>query len=79
MKHVTIELTDAQQARLEEFAAQDGHASVRDYVAALIDADARAKAQERLEEMLLEGLRSPSLAWTPELMDEIRRAARSNP
>jgi antitoxin ParD1/3/4 len=73
MEHVSIPLSDAHQAFLEEQVGEDG--SIADYVAALIDADARAKAQARLEALLQEGLDSEPLDWTPELMERIKRDA----
>jgi hypothetical protein len=78
MEHVTIPLTATRQAMLEGIAAETG-VSVEEYVTALIDADTRAKAAERLEALLLEGLEGESLRWTPELMEDIRRRARLHP
>jgi hypothetical protein len=38
--------------------------------------DTKAKAQAKLEALLLEGLEGEDMAWTPALMDEIRSEAR---
>lgn len=76
MRHVTINLSEAQEAQLSERIASGEFASLDDYVAALVVAETRERAQERLEELLMEGYDSPSLRWTPALMDEIRAAAR---
>ena len=60
---------------VDEQVASGSYASAIDCVAALVQADARARAQERLEAELLKGLESPTRRWTPELMDEIRQVA----
>lgn len=77
MKHVTIPLSDAQHAALESRVSGGDYASVEEYVTALIDAEARTRAQERLEALLLEGLASPATLWTPESMEHLRQRARS--
>jgi hypothetical protein len=74
MEHVTIPLTATRQAMLEGIAAETG-VSVEEYVTALIDADTRAKAAERLEALIQEGLDSEELEWTTELKERIRRDA----
>lgn len=76
MLHVTLQLSDAQEAMLSERQAAGEFASIDAYLTALIDAETRLSAQQRLEGLLLEGVRSLSRPWTPEMMDEIRRAAR---
>lgn len=75
MRHAKVELSESQEAQLSERLAAGEFADFDAYVAALIDAETRLRAQERLEELLLEGVRSPSVAWTPQVMDEIRRGA----
>lgn len=77
MKHVRIQLSDADGALIEERTVSGDFASIDDYVAALLDAQDDERRRERLEELLLEGVRSPSIPWTPEVRAEIRRAARS--
>lgn len=76
MRHVTINLSEAQEAQLSERIAAGEFASLNDHVAALVGAETRERARGRLEELLMDGLNSEELAWTPELMDEIRGAAR---
>ena len=76
MKHVTVPLSDAQHAALAARVSQGDHASVEDYVAALVDAEARVRAQERLEELLIDGLASPATPWTQGSMEALRRKAR---
>lgn len=75
MLHVTLQLSENQEAMLAERIAAGEFASLEDYVTALVDAETRAKAQERLEALLLEGLHSEELGWTPELREQIRRDA----
>lgn len=75
MLNVTIHLSEAQEAMLSERVAAGEFASIDAYVAALIDAETAARAQARLDELLLEGLNSPELDWTPELLEEVRRDA----
>lgn len=77
MKHVTIPLSEAQHAALERRVADGDYSSVEDYVTALIDTEARARAKERLEALLLEGLASPSISWTQDSMEELRQRARA--
>ena len=72
MRHVTINLSEAQEAQLSQRIAAGEFASLDDYVAALVVAETRQRAQDRLEE----GYDSPRLRWTPRLMDEIKAAAR---
>lgn len=76
MLHVTLQLSDAQEAMLSERQAAGEFVSIDAYLTALIEAETRLNAQQRLEGLLLEGVRSPSRPWTSEVMDEIRRAAR---
>lgn len=75
MKHVTITLSDAQHAALEARVVDGVYASVTDYVAALVDAEARARAQDRLDELLLEGLRGEATAWTRDDAERLKRLA----
>ena len=75
MKHVTIPLSDAQHAALEARVADGDYASVADYVTALVDAEARARAQERLDALLLEGLRGEATPWTRDDAKRLNRLA----
>jgi hypothetical protein len=75
MEHVTIPLTATRQAMLEGIAAETG-VSVEEYVTALIDADTRAKAAERLEALLLEGLEGEATPWTDVDTARLMRLAR---
>lgn len=75
MKHVTITLTEPQQAFVESQIAEGKCPHAEACVAAAVQAAAKAWAQDKLEALLLEGLNSPTVPWTPESMDEIRREA----
>lgn len=66
MEDLHISLSDRQQAFVDEQVSAGEFASAADYVAALIDAEAKAKAQEKLEALLLEALDEdgPDEEWT---------------
>ena len=51
---------------LDDQAAAEGHANGSDYATALIRAELKAKAQERLDALLLEGLEGEATQWTDE-------------
>ena len=76
MDDIRISLSDSSKAFVDEQVTEGDFASASDYVAALIHAEAKAKAQDKLEALLLEGLEGEDIEWTPELMDEIRERAR---
>ena len=42
---------------------------------ALVDAEARTRAQERLEKLLIEGLASPATSWTRDDAERLKRLA----
>lgn len=75
MRHVTIQLSDAQEAMLSERLAHSDYASLDDFVTALLEQELRMDPQDRLEALLLEGLDGEEIEWTPALLDEIRREA----
>jgi antitoxin ParD1/3/4 len=77
MDDIRISLSDSTKALVDEELAAGHYASVAECVDALLDAGAKALAQEKLEALLLEGLESGDpVEWMPELMDEIRKEAR---
>lgn len=80
MDDLRISLSAPEQAFLGEQAASEGHATAEDYAAAVIRAELKAKAQEKLEAMLLESLNEEGEdeEWTPDLMERIRRDARQS-
>lgn len=75
MKHVSIPLSEPQQAFVDAQVAEGKFPDAEACVAAAVQAAAKAWARNRLETLLLEGYDSEELEWTPELMDEIRREA----
>lgn len=77
MKHVSIQLSDADQAFIDAQVAEGRYPDAEACVAAAVQAAKKAWAQQRLEALLLEGLGGPSRPWTHESMDEIRQVARA--
>lgn len=74
MRHVTIQLSDAQEALLSERLAHGEYASLDELVAALLAFELGTDAQDRLEALLIEGLDSEELDCSlDELFDGIRR------
>lgn len=73
MKHVSISLSDEHQAFVERQVEFGGHADASAFLATLVEA--RVRGQSQLETLLLDGLDSEELEWTPELLDEIKRDA----
>lgn len=77
MKHVSIPLSEPQQAFVESQVAEGKYPDAEACVAAVVQAAAKSWAQDKLESLLLEGMASPSAPWTSESMNEIRQAARA--
>lgn len=75
MEHVSIRLTEAQQAFVDAQLADGKYPDAETCIAAAVQAATKAWAQDRLEAELEEGFNSEELEWTPELVDEIRRDA----
>lgn len=63
------------QSFVDEQVASGDFSNAADYVSALIEAEARARAQEKLEALLLEGLDSEAEEWTKADWDELRKLA----
>ena len=72
MDDIRISLPDIEKAFVDEQVAEGDYASASDYVAALIHAQAKAKAQEKLEALLLAGLEGEDIEWTDANWDELR-------
>ena len=75
MDDLRISLSDQQQAFVDEQVASGDYSDAAQYVAALIEAEAKARAQEKLEALLLEGLDSEDEEWTEADWDELRKLA----
>ena len=63
MNSMTISLPHHLKAWVEGQVAEGRYASFSEYVRDLIRADEKAKAQSRLEDLLLEGLESETTVW----------------
>lgn len=77
MKHVSIPLSEPQQAFVDAQVAEGKYPDAETCVAATVHAAAKEWARDKLEAMLLEGLESPGAPWTAGSMNEIRSAARA--
>ena len=75
MDDLHIHLSAPEAHFLDEQAASEGHASAADYATALIRAELKAKAQERLEAELLLGLQGEATAMSDADWDSLRRRA----
>jgi antitoxin ParD1/3/4 len=75
MEDMNISLPSSQQAYVEDQVASGNYPSVSEFVAELIHADQRAKAQAKLEDLLLEGLEGEETEWTEADWDMLRRRA----
>lgn len=64
-------LSAARAAFVEQEVEAGGYTNASEYLETLVD----AAAQQKLERLLMEGVRSEELAWTPELLQQIRRDA----
>ena len=72
MDDLRISLSDPLQTFVDEQVATGDYSNAADYVAALIQAEAKARAQEKLEALLLEGLDSEETEWTEADWDDLR-------
>lgn len=75
MEDLHISLSDRQQAFIDEQVAAGDYSDPAAYVAALIEAEARAQAQVKLENLLLEGLASEETDWTEADWQALERRA----
>ncbi|WP_155748744.1 type II toxin-antitoxin system ParD family antitoxin [Scytonema sp. UIC 10036] len=75
---MNISLPDSMRVYVEEQVASGSYSSASEYFRELVRLDQKRKAQERLEGMLLESLRSgPATAMTPQDWEDIRQAVRA--
>ena len=75
MDDIRISLSDPLQSFIDEQVATGDYSDTAAYVGALIEADAKARAQEKLEALLLEGLDGEETEWTEADWDELRKLA----
>ena len=79
METMNIAMSDDLIAFVKSQTAIDGHASGDDYIRALIMAERKRQAINKLEALLLEGLQGPSLPVDQDFWDSIRREALEGP
>ena len=75
MRHDPIELSPEHRAFAEQAAEAGGFATISEYVETLVEADRRARVQERLDAFLLEGLEGPFTEWTEADTDRLKHRA----
>ena len=73
MDNLNISLPATQQSFVEDQVTDGHYPSVSEYLSDLIRADQKAKAQEKLEALLLEGLEGEDSEWTTADWDALRR------
>lgn len=72
---MNISLPSALKAFVDGHVAEGHYATASEYVRELIRKDAKAKAQARLETLLLEGLEGDDIEWTEAEWDRLRKRA----
>jgi len=75
MQSMNISLPDPLKQFVDAQIAQGRYSSVSEYVRELIRADEKRKAEERLENLLLEGLQGEEAEFTHEDWQAIRQEA----
>lgn len=75
MQSMNISLPDPLKQYVDEQIAEGRYSSVSEYIRALIREDERRKAEERLERLLLEGLKGEETEMTREDWNDIRKEA----
>lgn len=73
MNTMNVSLPDTLKKFVDHQVASGRYSSASEYVRELIREDEKRKAQERLETMLLDGLKSEASAMRPEDWNKIRR------
>lgn len=77
MKSINISLPDSMRAYVEEQVASGGYSTASEYFRELVRLDQKRKAQERLENLLLEGLNSgEATPMTDKDWQDIRQVVR---
>lgn len=73
MSTMNISLPPELRSFVEGEVASGGYSTASEYVRTLIREAQKKKARERLEQLLLEGLESESIAVTPKFWEDLRR------
>lgn len=75
MDSMNISLPSALKAFVDGQVASGHYATASEYVRELIRNQAKAQAQAKLEDMLLEGLEGEDIEWTEAEWDKLRKLA----
>jgi antitoxin ParD1/3/4 len=70
---MTISIPDSVKELVDQEVASGAFPSAADYIRALVEADQKQKALDRLEAQLIEGLDSPASEMTQQDWDDLRR------
>jgi antitoxin ParD1/3/4 len=73
---LNVSLPEGLKAFVKERVADGRYSTPSDYVRDLIRSDQKRQAQERLDQLLLEGLETPAEEVSPEYLDQLRRDVR---
>jgi antitoxin ParD1/3/4 len=74
MATMNISLPDPMREFVEQCVTEGGYSTVSEYFRELVRADQKRKAEERLEQLLLEGLNSgPSTPLTKQDIEAVKR------
>jgi antitoxin ParD1/3/4 len=74
METMNIALPESMKAFVQQRVAEGGYSSVSEYVRDLIRADQKRRHEERIDQLLLEGLQSGEpIEVTPDYWEEKRR------
>jgi antitoxin ParD1/3/4 len=77
MTSMNVSLPSTQKEYVRERALATGCSTPSEYIRRLIHEDQKARAEERLEELVLEGLRSPMREIGPKEWAELREKLRA--
>lgn len=74
MTTMNISLPDSMQAFIDKKVVQSGHNTASEYIRQLVREDQKRAAQERLEQLLIEGIEpGPPQQMTADDWEELRR------
>ena len=73
---LNVSLPEGLKTFVKERVAEGRYSTPSDYVRELIRSDQKRQAQERLDQLLLEGLETPAEEVSPEYLDQLRRDVR---
>ena len=73
---LNVSLPEGLKAYVKERVAEGRYSTPSDYVRELIRSDQKRQAQERLDQLLLEGLETPAEEVSPEYLEDLRRDVR---